>query len=326
MKQKIIIGFSVILLVFAVALISYDLFHESPTRTAPNILTKRTNALKNIDTSLVGYKQIQTIETELKGASGIAVEKQQIYVCGKNQVVVYSHSGDKLSAFTIDSSARCIEVSGNDIYLGTGPCVTHYSTKGNLISRFKPLNEKGYITSIATDNEFVYVADAMNKIVLKYTLNGNLAGEIGTKDSLLRKKGFVIPSLYFDVETGGYNDLWVANTGYLRLENFSTSGRLRTMWGKASYGNDGFPGCCNPAHFSLLPDGSFVTYEKGLDKVKVFDPAGQFKYLVAGAGSFKGDADFLLGHKNLVKDIDSDIKGNVYILDAYNRICIFKEI
>jgi hypothetical protein len=77
---------------------------------------------------------------------------------------------------------------------------------------------------------------------------------------------------------------------------------------------------------ALLPDGSFVTYEKGVDKVKVFDPAGQFKSFVAGAGSFKGETDFQLGpYKNLVKDLATDKTGLVYILDAYDRICILKK-
>ncbi len=88
---------------------------------------------------------------------------------------------------------------------------------------------------------------------------------------------------------------------------------------------DRFTGCCNPAHFALLPDGSFVTYEKGNDKIKVFDHTGKFHAFVAGAGSFKGNPDFLLGRNNLVKDIATDQSGRIYILDAYNRINIFKK-
>jgi hypothetical protein len=326
MKQKIIIVFSVLLILLAVVLISYDLFRKSPTETATNVLTKQTNSLKKVDTSLIAYKQLQTFDAQIQNPKGIAVDEKNIFVCGNSEVIVFDKKGTKLSSFSIDSSAHCVEVKDGYVYLGIGPYIYQYSSNGKYISRFELFNEMGYITSISSDAEFVYAADAINKIVLKYSFGGNLLGKIGEKDSLRRPKGFVIPSLYFDMVAGGYGDIWVANTGYLRLENFSHSGSLRNMWGEASYHNEGFPGCCNPAHFCLLPDGSFVTYEKGLDKVKVFDPAGQFKHIVAAAGSFKGDADFILGRKNLVKDMATDQKGFIYILDAYNRICIFKEI
>lgn len=327
MRQKLIIGFSVLLLLLAVILIAYDLFHESPTKTTPNTLTKQNNTLKEIDPKLIGYKQITTIETHIENTKGIAIDQNgQIFVCSHKQVVSYNKSGKKLIAFDIDSSAHCIEIKNNAIYLGIGTYISHYSIDGELVQKFKPYNDKSYITSLSTDANYIYAADAINKIVLKYSINGEFIEELGTKDTLRRKKGFIVPSLYFDVEAGGFNDIWVANPGYLRLENFSSTGSLRSMWGEASYENEGFPGCCNPSHFSILPDGSFVTYEKGLDKIKIFNPAGQFKCIVAGAGSFKGDADFLLGRKNLVDDLDTDKNGLIYILDAYNRICIFKEI
>ncbi|PLX23654.1 MAG: hypothetical protein C0599_04000, partial [Salinivirgaceae bacterium] len=222
MRQKIIIGFSVLLLLLAVVLISYDLFHESPRQTAPNVLTKQTNALKDIDPSLVAYNQIQTIEVGIKSPKGIAVDDNKIFVCGENQVIIYSTSGTEISVFTIDSSANCIEVRNNKIYLGTGSDVASYASDGQFVGLFESMSDKGLITSIATDSDFIYVADAINKTVLKYSYEGKLEGEIGGRDSLQRKKGFVIPSPYFDVVAGGFSDIWAANTGYLRFENFSS--------------------------------------------------------------------------------------------------------
>jgi hypothetical protein len=100
---------------------------------------------------------------------------------------------------------------------------------------------------------------------------------------------------------------------------------MQSAWGKPSSENDGFTGCCNPAHMAILPDGSFVTYEKGTDKIKVFDPTGSFLCLVGGAGSFKGKSDFQLGNINLVKDIATGTDGSIYVLDCYNRINVFKK-
>jgi hypothetical protein len=221
--------------------------------------------------------------------------------------------------------ASCIAVKNNNVYIGTGARLSGYSMKGDLLNIWKPLNANGYITSIATDDDYLYAADAMNKRILKYSYNGGPAMEFGKKDSITRAPGFIIPSLYFDIACGGFNDVWVVNPGWLHLENYTNTGYFRSSWGKASFENNGFTGCCNPAHMALLPDGSFVTYEKGVDKIKVFDPAGQFICLVAGAGSFKGNADFQLGNNNLVKDMATDDKGLIYILDAYNQVSIFKK-
>jgi hypothetical protein len=45
---------------------------------------------------------------------------------------------------------------------------------------------------------------------------------------------------------------------------------------------EGFCGCCNPSSFARLPDGRFVTSEKGLVRIKVYDAKGKFLGLVAG--------------------------------------------
>ena len=100
---------------------------------------------------------------------------------------------------------------------------------------------------------------------------------------------------------------------------------FQLSWGNESFEDNGFSGCCNPAHFDILPNGSFVTYEKGIDKIKLFDPTGSFICFVAGTGSFKGNADSLIGSVNLVKDIAAASDGNIYVLDAFNQISVFKK-
>jgi hypothetical protein len=326
MKQKMIIGFSVILIMLAVFLIARDLFRNSSSLTGAACCGDDYTGLKQMDTALIGYRRIRIIETGLKDLSGIAIDDRfRIFVCGNQQVAVFDTTGIRTGGFKIDTIASCIALSGSDLYIGIGPRVSNYSYEGVKSADFKAYNSEGYITSVSKNGDFVYAADAINKIVLKYTNDGTLIQEIGRKDSLTGSSGFVLPSLYFDIAFGSFNDLWVVNTGMLRLENFTTSGNLQSVWETASPGNNGFIGCCNPVHIAILPNGSFVTYEKGIDMIKVFDPTGQLHCLVAGAGSFKGNADYLLGNNNLVKDLVTDTNGHIYILDAYNRINIFAD-
>jgi hypothetical protein len=324
MKQKMIIGLSIVLLLLAVFLISHDLFRSKPLLTE-SCCDDEIREMKQIDTTQLGFYRSKLWETGMKGLTGISVSDNRVVVCGNKMIAVFDTMGTRIGSFSIDSASTCVAVYDNDIFTGIGSGAAKYDFAGRLTARFNAPSDGSYITSITANSEFVFMADAGRRRILKFTKSGNLLQEIGKKDSISGFEGFVIPSPYFDIAYGGFNDLWIVNPGKLQLENFSISGKKRSDWGEELADDYRFTGCCNPAHFALLPDGSFVTYEKGNDKIKVFDPTGKFRGLVAGAGSFKGKPDFLLGRNNLVKDIATDQSGRIYILDAYNRINIFKE-
>ncbi len=326
MKQKIVIVFAITLLLFTVYMIARDLFHKPLSLTQASCCGDDYTEFKKIDTALLGYMKYKTIETGLKGLTGLTTgSDDNIYVCSNKAVTVFDRSGTILSSFAIDSAAACIALGEKMIYVGTGPCVTAYTMSGKKVLTTETYNPKGFITSLAVNGQNIYLADAVSKRILKYTIDGKIEKVIGAKDSITGDPGFIIPSMYFDIAFGAFNDLWAVNPGRLQIENYTTSGYMQSEWGKASYENGGFTGCCNPAHIALLPDGKFVTYEKGLDKIKVFDPTGAFICLVAGAGSFKGNTDFQLGNNNLVKDIATGSDGRIYVLDAYNQIVIFEK-
>jgi DNA-binding beta-propeller fold protein YncE len=324
MKQKIIIGTSVLLLILAVYLIASDLFRHNPGFTSSACCGDDISSYKKLDSSRIGYVRFNVFETGMHDLSGIATDdRDRVFVCGSGTICRFDTAGKKTLEFRTNSTAHCLAIHNTTIYIGTEAGVVCYDTAGNTVGKFYPLNNKGYITSVAADDEFVYAADAMNKIVLKYTVSGDLAAELGKKDSLTGAPGLIIPSLYLDIALGSFNDLWMVNPGRLELEDYSLSGSMRTSWGRNTCSTEPFMGCCNPAHMALLPDGSFVTYEKGIDKIKVYNQAGEFICFVAGAGSFKGNSDFQLGRNNLVKDLTTDSQGTIYILDAYNRINVF---
>ena len=87
---------------------------------------------------------------------------------------------------------------------------------------------------------------------------------------------FVIPSPHFDLVAGPDETFWVVNPGKRRIESYSRPGELQSMWGQAGAALADFFGCCNPAHLALLPDGRFVTSEKGIPRIKIYSEAGEF--------------------------------------------------
>jgi hypothetical protein len=323
MKQKIIIGISILLILSVVYLISRDLFKHD-TKISVNPYEYDLNKLKQVDTSLIGYKEVLQFESGLKNIAGISIsDNTVIYVSGDHSVTLFDLRGNMKGMFKTDITAQFIAVAGDDVFLGMNDHIEHYKISGSKVKLWKAYNEKSIITSIAINDNKIYLADAGNKIILQYSTDGNLMKEIGRKDTLMNSEGFVIPSRYFDVAFGAFNDLWVANPGKLRIENYSVSGNFQSSWGTPSMAIDGFSGCCNPAHFAILPNGDFVTYEKGLDRIKVYDPTGKFKCVVAASGNFKEKTDFQTGQSNLVKDLTVDGMGNIYVADAYNMIRVY---
>ena len=67
----------------------------------------------------------------------------------------------------------------------------------------------------------------------------------------------------------------------------------------------------------MLDDGSFVTCEKGLVRVKVYDPDGSFLGVVAGPETFDIDP---ATHPAAAFDVAADKEGRIFILDTVRNI------
>ena len=103
---------------------------------------------------------------------------------------------------------------------------------------------------------------------------------------------------------------------------------LVTSWYRPSMSVDGFCGCCNPVHIAFRDDGSLVTGEKGLARVKLYDVTGTFAGLVAGADSFPEArvASLSCDEDTPVQDLAVDARNRVLVLDPYDKsVRIFEE-
>jgi hypothetical protein len=235
-----------------------------------------------------------------------------IYLTGKDKVIIYSSELVQKATFSIGKEARCIAVENDKVYLGVQDHLEVYDIAGKLQKSWNSVNEKSVITSIALSEKFVYVADAGNRIVYQYDRNGNLVKEIGKKDVAKGVPGFIIPSPYFDLLIGREGELWVVNPGRHSLESYNEKGDLISSWTKTSMDVDGFCGCCNPSNIAMLSDGSFVTSEKAIERVKIHLPSGEFKCVVASPENFEE------GTKGI--DLAVDSKDKIYVLDPVKKL------
>ena len=131
--------------------------------------------------------------------------------------------------------AFCLAVDLNgDLYLGMDDHIEVYDSDGAKKAHWESLGDTALLTSIAVSNEYVFVADAGNRIVWKYDKKGNVLLKIGEKNESKDIPGCVVPSRFFDVSIDLDGFLWVVNPGRHSLENYTLDGDLRSSWGKYS--------------------------------------------------------------------------------------------
>jgi hypothetical protein len=316
MKQKLFLAVAVLLLLGLTGWMLRDLF-SSREQEKTNPYDYGMAELRKADTG-VTYQETGPLKPRLPEITCLATDPAgRIYVAGNGGVEVYDATGRIMNRFSFPGTATCITLmpDGN-LLLGLEDHLEIWSPTGILLNAWPPADSASVITSVAAGVAFVYAADAGVKTVYRYTRDGTLLSRIGEKDPERKIPGFVVPSPYFDVAVTAADEVWVANTGRHTLEKYTPEGDLLTSWGEASMTTEGFTGCCNPSHVALLPDGSFVTSEKGIERVKIYSPSGVFMALVAGPESFDE------GTRGL--DLATAPGGKIIVLDpARHRVRIF---
>ena len=287
--------------------------------------------LATVDPTLIQFKQTAEIPLNLKSVRAIATGPAgTIYVAGDQAVHSFQPDASEEAVIELDGEPTCLAVGGADhskpgrLYVGVGRQVKLFDPDGQAAGTWECFESNATLTSIAVAKQDVFVADAANKIVIRCDTSGEVAGRIGTPDPDREMPGFVVPSAQFDVAVSGDELLHVVNPGARRIESFTFEGDLEVFWGEESAAIEGFFGCCNPSQFALLPNGKFVTSEKGIPRVKIYSDAGEFESVVAGpqqldvAKSEIGDPRANRGQT--VFDIATDGQGRVLVLDPKKKI------
>jgi hypothetical protein len=240
------------------------------------------------DPALVRYEEVLRFAVGLERARNIAAAPDgSIFVVGTGGIRKFSPKGEPVLTIPTDDPVYSIALRSNgEILAGRKEKISVHDADGAVISNWSDMPKGMLPTSIAIVGEQVFVADAENNSLWKFDATGKKTGVIGTRDPDRNIKGFMIPSPYFCVRMAPDGLLRVTNPGEHQIEAYTLDGDLEVAWGKASFSIDGFCGCCNPVSFDVFPDGSFVTCEKGLPRVKLHDSHGEFTGLVAGPEAF----------------------------------------
>jgi len=312
MKRNLFLLLALILLIAIVLFMGWDMLFNKPGKQV-NPYEYDLKSLKEGDTSQIMFAETGHLTPRMNATHGIAFNNTDgIFICGENNVEIYESTGKFVTGFAITGTANCLDVNQDgSIFLGMENHVEVFDKTGKQLKIWKTIGNNPVITSIVVTGKDVFVADAGDKVVYHCDLSGNLLNKIGEKDPAKGIAGFVVPSPYFDLKVGRDGGLWVVNPGRHRLEKYDHDGNILSEWGESTMAMEGFCGCCNPSNFAMLPDGSFVTSEKGIERIKVYGADGKFKYVVAGPGSF------IEGTRGL--DLAVDTKGRILVLDPEKK-------
>ena len=309
MKNKGIVIFLIVLAVVIVAVMVVDWLSKRPDKMEPNKFEYSVEEFKQVPEELIQYKETKNFKIGFDRPAGLTVFNDQIYLVGDQKLKVIEASGKLLTEKELDDTPTTVEVSANKIYIGFEKKIQVFNESGEMLDEWKLDDENTYLTAIAIIEDNIFVADAGTRKIMRFNPDGELLLAFEGKANEDDLHGFIIPSPYFDMDVTEEGDLWVVNPGLHSLENYTEDGNLREHWRSSGARLEGFSGCCNPAHFCFLPDGSFITSEKGLVRVKVYKPSGEFWGVVAPPNKFE---DKIEGE---APDVAVDSQGNIYALD-----------
>jgi hypothetical protein len=270
------------------------------------------------DPKLIRHEQKRTFTTPHSSPRAIALGPSgNLFIAAGKYVSEVKPDGSLVSEFALTDEARCLAVADDAIYVGSRERIECFDLKGQRHGAWDKPATKSYFTSLTIGQNDLFVADAGQRLIVRYDRAGKLVSRIGERNKERNIPGFIVPSPFFAVRLAKDGLLRVPNPGRHRVEVYTADGDFEQAWGRAGAAIEHFCGCCNPTNLALLSDGRVVTFEKGIPRVKVHAADGAFESVVAGAESFAENAKVCGPNDCTLGGLDgvADATGRIYVLD-----------
>ena len=232
-----------------------------------------------------------------------------VFLGGDSFVAALDQNLGLLWSLETETGITALSVTGDTVFAATTETILLISTTGKLITEWGPYEGNSIITSVAASQAHVVFADAGNKRVFVLDKSGEVLRMMGQGD-----EKFILPSAYFDAAVSD-NLVYAANTGHRRIETWTIDGIKTTEFGEPGTAPGAFCGCCNPAHFAVIPQG-FITAEKGINRIKILDHDGKFVEFVSVNNEF---------NQSVPLDVASADGETIYAANSFdNKLYVFK--
>ena len=217
------------------------------------------------------YRQVALFELP-EEISRFELYDNRLFILAGQSVYIFDMEGKQLANFPAGQNVRDVAVGGDEIYLLYPTAIAVFSISGQLIRQWEACSYLSDYCSFTLAGNAVFVTDANNKEICKYTADGIFEKFIKSP------AGFVIPSYSFDIDS--WNDtVYCVNSGRHRVETYTLNGDFIAAFGGPGSETGLFAGCCNPVYISFTPCGTLVASEKGIPRVSNFERNGKFKEL-----------------------------------------------
>ena len=291
--------------------------YRSVSRRSRRSVPRKADAVRTVpeppaEKADILFEETLCINVDLSEPRDLAAcDDGRIVVVGDSRVLTLDAEGAVAETITVEEAPLAVAVDSlTNVYVGMKTHVEVYPGGSTDRRVWAGPSDRSHFTSMTVGPTGVFVADYGCREVWHFDLAGGLLGSLGAGDESKRRQAFILPTPHFDVLASD-GSVWVSNPGRRRIEEFAPDGHRISHWGEASARIDGFCGRANPSHFARLPDGRFVTSEKGRRRVKVYSATGRFLGLVAPMETFgQGDAGPALA---------VDRWGRVLVLDPRSR-------
>ncbi len=288
-------------------------------------------SMTKIDPEMILYEEIKKpVRTGFSESRFVTVDSSgTLYLAGDQAVRVMDSLGRIKDNVKLTVSPFCLASTDAQFYIGTRDRIIITDKKGEVQKSWPALGENAWITGVILADDFIFIADAGQRIVWCYDRDGNFIRRIGDKNPDRNIPGFVVPGPYFDIAMAPDGLLRVANPGRHQIEAYTIKGDREFAWGRFGNSLEDFTACCNPVSFAVLADGDIITCEKGVARVKVYDTFGKLKGFVADPKLLANVAPEVGVKTERIQrygfDVAADNHGHVFILDrARNVLRFFK--
>lgn len=270
------------------------------------------------------YREISGFSTDMTSVSRIGIAPEGlIWVVGGQEARAFSGEGELVRSVALAGDATSLAFSPDgEVCLALTDRIVGLGSDGETRFDTGSIGRDSIITGLAVTHDELFLADAGRRLVVVCDRQGQVTRQWGKKND--DHPGFVIPSPYFSLRLDGRGQVFVSNTGRLRIETYLIDGTYQTSWGTPGMTVDTFCGCCNPVYFDVLSNGDLVTSEKGLVRIHRYREDGTFVGVVAGPEDLWHGvgAETKLGGRGKMGDpfdVAIDGEDRVWVLDPHRR-------
>lgn len=299
--------FLIIAAVVIAGIVLFEQFSKGMGKRTPVPFEYSLSEYAQVDKALIAYREVRQISIPSGEPKALTIIGENLVLLTSGMLHVITPQGREVFQKAIEPGAtRILATDNSRAYIAYKNYMVSYDDSWNELYRTE-IFEESFFVSLARVGETIYVADGWEKKVLMFNEQLQQTGSFKGESGVSAVHGFILPGQQFDMAVNYDGELWVVNPGLHTIQNYSPEGRLRGFWGIASFGLNGFSGCCNPSYMAFLSDGRYVTSEKGMVRVKIHKQSGEFETVVAAPEKF--------GRGESAPALAVDGNDNIWLLD-----------